>query len=398
MVGLGYIGFPTACILAQAGHKVHGYDISERVVNAVNNKDTHIEEPGLETLHAAVASSGNMKASHKPCTSDIFIIAVPTPFKENFVPDLSYIQDAAKTIAGYLKPGDLVILESTSPVGSTEQLADWLNEFSSGLTFPHMEGDEADIQLAYCPERIIPGKSLEELKSNDRIIGGVTKKAARMACDMYQSFMEGECLLTDVRTAEMCKLAENTFRDVNIALANELSMICDKFKIDPWEMIRLSNHHPRVNILQPGPGVGGHCIAVDPYFLVSQAGDIAKLISAGRSVNEYKKDYVVEKIREKAESLKTKHIICYGLTFKPDIDDIRNSQCIYIIEELSKFGYNISVVEPNIDKLPASLLTGNVKLVPLNLNAEEVSLSVLLVKHSAFIGLSLPEQFSLKFV
>jgi len=356
VIGLGYIGLPTAAILATRGIDVVGVDVNEKAVAIINQGNVHIEEPDLDILVRAAVTSGKLKALTVPETADAFIIAVPTPFKDEHIPDLSYIEAAAKAIAPVLQKGNLIILESTSPVGSTEQLSTWLGNYRSDLKFPHESGDEADIHIAHCPERVLPGKVLTELIENDRVIGGISPTCAERAKDLYKSFVSGECIITDARTAEMAKLVENAFRDVNIAFANELSIICEKLDINVWELIELANRHPRVNILQPGPGVGGHCIAVDPWFIVNAANDEARLIRTAREVNDSKPAYVIDKILEASRGISTPVIACLGLAFKANIDDLRESPALQIVIQLAKkSGYRILAVEPHINELPDSL-------------------------------------------
>ena len=330
--GLGYIGLPTAAILASRKINVIGVDVNLQVIQTINAGDIHFIEPELDLLVHAAVSQGYLCATDTPKPADVFIIAVPTPFKDDHEPDLSYIQAAAMAMAPVLRAGNLVILESTSPVGTTEKLAEWLAHERRDLTFPHTHGQSSDIRMAYCPERVLPGHILRELVQNDRIIGGLTPQCAAKAVDLYAHFVEGECILTHARTAEMCKLTENSFRDVNIAFANELSMICDELNIDVWSLISLANRHPRVNILQPGPGVGGHCIAVDPWFIVRSAPDHSALIRTARQVNDAKPAWVVKKVRSVVGDYLQQHpsktardvtITCLGLAFKADIDDLR---------------------------------------------------------------------------
>ncbi|MDR0762404.1 MAG: UDP-N-acetyl-D-mannosamine dehydrogenase, partial [Campylobacteraceae bacterium] len=340
VIGLGYIGLPTAAMFAAGGIKVIGVDVNQYAVDTINQGKIHIVEPELDKLVSNVVASGYLKAVTKPKTADAFIIAVPTPFKDKHEPDLSYIESAAEAIAPVLKKGDLVILESTSPVGATEQMAERLSSKRSDLTFPQTHGEDSDIRVAHCPERVLPGRILKELVENDRIIGGMTPKCSNAAVKLYKSFVKGECIITDAKTAEMCKLTENSFRDVNIAFANELSIICDKLGINVWELISLANRHPRVNILQPGCGVGGHCIAVDPWFIVSKTPKEAKLIRTAREVNSHKPEWVVDKVDEaisrflKENPQKNKNnitVACFGLAFKPDIDDLRESPAVEIV-------------------------------------------------------------------
>jgi len=297
MIGLGYIGLPTATLFASRKLKVIGVDVNQQAVDTINQGKIHIVEPELDILVHAAVTEGYLRATTKPEPADAFLIAVPTPFKGEHKPDLSYIQAAAQSIAPVLKQGDLVVLESTSPVGATEQLAEWLAAARPDLSFPQQVGEQADVQVAYCPERVLPGHVVRELVSNDRVIGGMTRKASDMAIALYKTFVEGECIVTNARTAEMCKLTENSFRDVNIAFANELSMICDKLDIEVWELIALANRHPRVNILQPGAGVGGHCIAVDPWFIVDTTPEVARIIRTAREVNDQKPEWVLEKVK-----------------------------------------------------------------------------------------------------
>jgi UDP-N-acetyl-D-mannosaminuronic acid dehydrogenase len=384
VIGLGYIGLPTATILASRGVKVIGVDVNEHAVNTVNQGKIHIVEPDLAGLVHQVVQEGHLVARLKPEPADAYLIAVPTPFSDGHKPDLSYIEAAAKAIAPHLQRGNLVILESTSPVGATEQLAGWLAADRPDLTFPQQAGEEADVQLAYCPERVLPGHVLRELVENDRIVGGLTKRAAQMAANLYALFVNGECVLTDSRTAEMTKLTENSFRDVNIAFANELSLICHELNINVWELIRLANHHPRVNILQPGPGVGGHCIAVDPWFIVDSAPEQARLIKTARLVNDGKPEFVISRVEEAASKAAEPVIACLGLAFKADIDDLRESPAVEITHDLAarKIG-RVIAVEPNITELPAAL-KGLVELKSLEEAVAQANVFVVLVDHKPF--------------
>ena len=325
VVGLGYIGLPSAAVFADNGVDVLGVDVNKDAVDSINRGEPHIVEPELDVLLRKVVSTGKLKASLTPESAEAFILAVPTPFKDGKQPDLAYVEAAAKSIAPVLKRGDLVILESTSPVGATEQLSLWLAEARPDLTFPHDAGELSDIRVAHCPERVLPGQILREVVENDRIIGGITRKCAQMAMALYKIFVSGEVHLSNARTAEMAKLTENAFRDVNIAFANELSIICEGLDINVWQLIRLANLHPRVNILSPGPGVGGHCIAVDPWFIVASDPENSKLIATARAVNDGKPHFVVEKVRAKAKRIKNPVIACLGLSYKPDVDDLRES-------------------------------------------------------------------------
>ncbi|WP_413501258.1 UDP-N-acetyl-D-mannosamine dehydrogenase [Psychrobacter maritimus] len=391
VIGLGYIGLPTAATFAAHGVTVTGVDVNEYAVDMINQGKVHIVEPDLDALVRDVVSQGKLSARITPVAADAYIVAVPTPFQGNHDPDLKYIEAASKALAPFLTSGNLVILESTSPVGATEQMAEWLSQARPDLSFPQQAGEQADIRIAHCPERVLPGKVLQELISNDRIVGGMTTKCSQAACDLYNVFVEGSCVTTNARTAEMCKLTENSFRDVNIAFANELSMICDKLNIDVWELIALANRHPRVNILQPGPGVGGHCIAVDPWFIVAKTPDEAQLIRTAREVNESKPEWVIAKVNEKVieflqdhpeKSIKDVTIACYGLAFKPDIDDLRESPALNITKKLAQQGLNILAIEPNIDKLPEDM-QGNIKLIGLDENIE-ADIYLILVDHKVF--------------
>jgi UDP-N-acetyl-D-mannosaminuronic acid dehydrogenase len=398
VVGLGYIGLPTAAVFASRKIKVVGLDVNQHVVDTINRGEIHIVEPDLDMMVHAAVHKGYLKAVTKPEPADAFLVAVPTPFKgENHEPDLSYIQSAIRTIAPVLKSGNLVILESTSPVGATEQMAVWLSEARPDLTFPHTHGEKSDIRIAYCPERVLPGNVLRELIQNDRVVGGMTPKCSKQACMLYKTFVEGECVVTNARTAEMAKLTENSFRDVNIAFANELSIICDKLNINVWELIELSNRHPRVNILQPGPGVGGHCIAVDPWFIISKTPGEAQLIRAAREVNDKKPDWVVTKVNlAVAEYLQENPdktvsdvvIACYGLAFKADIDDLRESPALSITQKISSVHPGrVLAVEPNIKDL-LDITNCQVELVSVE-TADLLSvIKVLLVDHAEFKSLS----------
>jgi len=377
IIGLGYIGLPTGALMAKAGHEVVGVDVNQRAVDTINDGRIHIIENGLGDLVAEMVGSGRLRAQMKPCESDAFIIAVPTPVHEDagHTPGLEYVDAASQSIAPYVKPGNMVILESTSPVGTTERIAETLA--SRGV-------DVSKLFFAHCPERVIPGRALVELVGNDRIIGGMTPEATKAVKALYATFVEGELLETNSRTAEMSKLTENSFRDVNIAFANELSMICDDLGIDTMELIRLANHHPRVNILTPGCGVGGHCIAVDPWFVVSRSPERAKLIRCAREENDYKSDWVIGKVREtyKAFGKFRPKVAILGLAFKPDIDDLRASPAIKIAAKLTQESIaEWMVVEPNIQSHPQFELT------PYEEAIAKADVIVALVKHSKFKGL-----------
>lgn len=389
MVGLGYIGLPTAAMLASRKIKVVGVDINQHAVDTINRGEIHIVEPELDIIVQAAVTQGYLRATTKPEPADAFLIAVPTPFKGDHEPDLSYVEAAAKSIAPVLKKGDLVILESTSPVGTTEQMADWLAQARCDLSFPHQSGEWADVNIAYCPERVLPGKVVHELVSNDRVIGGMTHRCSQRATELYKIFVEAECIPTNARTAEMCKLTENSFRDVNIAFANELSIICDKLSINVWELIKLANHHPRVNILQPGPGVGGHCIAVDPWFIVSKTPEEARIIHTARQVNDGKPRYVLDQVLGAASTVTDPVIACLGLAFKPDIDDLRESPAMEVVQLLAdhKIGH-VLVAEPHIEWLPPSLIKfDNIELVSAEEAVRRANIIVILVSHQVFYAI-----------
>lgn len=395
VIGLGYIGLPTAAVIASRGINVIGVDVNQQAVNTINNGDIHIVEPDLDIVVRGVVSTGNLRATTIPEKAEAFMVAVPTPFHHGqdedgeltHTPNLDYIKAAAQAIAPVLEKGNLVILESTSPVGATEKLAEWLAEARPDLSFPQQKGDAADIKVAHCPERVLPGYVLQELVSNDRVIGGMSNACSELAVELYKTFVRGECVVTNARTAEMAKLTENSFRDVNIAFANELSVICDKLKINVWELIKLANRHPRVNILNPGPGVGGHCIAVDPWFIVDSCPEEAKIIKQARLTNDAKPYYVIDKITEAADQFKKPVIACLGLAFKADIDDLRESPALQIVEELAKNKIGkVIAVEPNIleSEMPQSLVEAEVQLDSLENALERANVVVVLVDHKEF--------------
>ncbi|MGR5287460.1 UDP-N-acetyl-D-mannosamine dehydrogenase [Vibrio maritimus] len=404
VVGLGYIGLPTAAMFASRKKKVIGVDVNQYAVDTINRGEIHIVEPDLDMLVSAAVQQGYLKAVMIPEPADAFLIAVPTPFKpcksgEIPEPDLSYIESAAKAIAPVLKKGDLVILESTSPIGATEQLAYWLAESRQDLSFPQTVGESADINVAHCPERVLPGKVVTELVQNDRVIGGMSKRCSERSVELYKTFVMGECVITNARTAEMAKLTENSSRDVQIAFANELSMICDELDIDVWELISLANRHPRVNILQPGPGVGGHCIAVDPWFIVSKTPEKAKIIHTARNVNDHKPEWVVNKVKlaikkflegNPEKSTKDVTVACYGLTFKPDIDDLRESPALDITKSIAKVHIgHVLAIEPNIQSIDLD----NVELVSLDESLTRTDIHVMLVDHKQFKKIKLTDKF-----
>jgi len=386
VIGLGYIGLPTAAVIASRGIDVIGVDVNQHAVDTINKGEIHIVEPDLDIVVRSAVMTGKLRATVTPEPADAFLVAVPTPFKgENHEPDLSYIESAAKAIAPVLEKGNLVILESTSPVGATEKLAAWLAEARADLTFPQHKGDAADIKVAHCPERVLPGYVLQELVSNDRVIGGMSKACSDKAMSLYKTFVKGDCIITNARTAEMAKLTENSFRDVNIAFANELSLICDKLKINVWELIQLANRHPRVNILNPGPGVGGHCIAVDPWFIVNSCPEQAQLIRTAREVNDGKPHWVIEQVCNAADEFKKPVVACLGLAFKADIDDLRESPALDIVKHLAEANVgDIIAVEPNIHTLPKALENHNVTLDTLANALDKANVVVVLVDHKEF--------------
>lgn len=385
-VGLGYIGLPTAVVMANHGVRVHGVDVNASAVERIQRGEVTIVEPGLEEQLKQAVSSGRLTATTEMQHGDAFVIAVPTPFKENYEGDLTYIMSAAESIAPQLRGDETVILESTSPPRTTEKLAAKIMELRPDLSQDGADGKPI-VHFAYCPERILPGKALEELITNDRIIGGRTPEAARRAREVYASFCEGELLETDDVTAEMSKLTENSFRDVNIAFANELSLIADNLGIDVWELIELANHHPRVNILQPGPGVGGHCIAVDPWFIVAADRENSNLIRTAREVNDGKPKWVISKVEEACSHVESPVIAALGLAFKANIDDLRESPAMNITKDLAKHVSHATVlaVEPNVKELPKGLQgLGNVEFADYQDAIERADVVLLLVDHDEF--------------
>ncbi len=379
MMGLGYIGLPTAALIASKGLNVTGVDISKGVVNTINEGKIHIVEPDLDGLVHHVVKQGYLKASTKPVAADVYLIAVPTPFKGNHVPDLSYVESAVKNIIPTLQKGALVILESTSPVGTTHKVQELIFEER-----PELKGE---IFIAYCPERVLPGNVIYELEQNDRAIGGIDEVSTEKAVRFYKHFVKGELHKTNSQTAEMCKLVENSSRDVQIAFANELSMICDKANINVWELIRLANKHPRVNILQPGTGVGGHCIAVDPWFIVSEFPQESKIIRSAREINNFKTEWAIEKVKNAALQFKIENgrdaiIACMGLAFKPNIDDLRESPALHVAEQLETDGFKVLFVEPNLNS------HDQFKLTSLTEAKNTCDIMVFLVAHKEFKGLN----------
>lgn len=395
VIGLGYIGLPTAALFASHQKKVIGIDICQNVVDTINRGETHISEPDLMGVVKKTVRAGFLRAERQPVAADAFIIAVPTPFKAGNQPDISYVQATALLLASVLKKGDLVILESTSPVGTTDQLAEWLAKARPDLAFPQQVGEEADIHIAYSPERVIPGRAMVELIENDRVIGGMTPVCSARACELYSIFIQAECRITDPRTAEMCKLTENSFRDVNIAFANELSQICADQAINVWQLIALANRHPRVQVLQPGPGVGGHCIAVDPWFIVAQNPTHSRLIRTAREVNNNKPRWVFDQVKHvvadclmnSKKCARELTIACFGLAFKADIDDLRESPAMYIAELIASWNAGETwIIEPNIKQMPEKL-SGKARLVQASRALQQADVLVMLVDHQQFRAL-----------
>lgn len=394
VLGLGYIGLPTAAVIARTGAQVLGIDVSAHVVETVNSGRVHIEEVDLDGLVSGVVARGSLRASTQIEPADVFVIAVPTPFDSNHAPDIGYVLKAATTIATVLKPGDTVILESTSPVGTTEQVRDFLAQLRPDLKVPgKCSGASADVAIAYCPERVLPGRILVELIDNDRVIGGITPRCARRALHFYRRFVRGACVTTTARAAEMTKLTENAFRDVNIAFANELSRVADTLGVDVWEVIRLANRHPRVNILQPGPGVGGHCIAVDPWFLVHGDPENTPLIRTARLVNDGKCEHVIAQASAMIAENPGMPVACLGLAFKANIDDFRESPALKVAAALAaRFGERVRVVEPYAAALPAAFDGTGAALVDIDTAIGTCGIMVVLVDHDVFRSVPLEER------
>jgi UDP-N-acetyl-D-mannosaminuronic acid dehydrogenase len=387
VVGLGYIGLPTAATLASRGLDVVGVDVNPLVVGAINTGQSHFSEPDLDMLLRAAITLGKLRATAEPEPADAFIIAVPTPFNDDRSANLDYVDAAAAAIAPVLAVGNVVILESTSPVGTTERLASRLAELRADLSFPPDRFSEPlDVHVAHCPERVLPGRIVRELIENDRVIGGMTEACAEHAEAVYRVFLQGKVFRTDAATAELVKLAENAFRDVNIAFANELSLICDELGLNVWRVIELANRHPRVRVLRPGAGVGGHCVAVDPWFLIASAPKLAKLIRAAREVNDGKPHHVVTQIHERAERFKRPVVACLGLTYKPDVDDTRESPAMEIVAELAQPGSErILVADPNLRGLPSELAPySNVEFCDTRVAVQQADIVAVLVAHSPF--------------
>jgi UDP-N-acetyl-D-mannosaminuronic acid dehydrogenase len=384
VLGLGYIGLPTAAIVARSGAAVLGIDIHQHVVDTVNSGGVHIEEVDLDALVQGVVQRGLLRASMQIEPSDVFLIAVPTPFDDDHAPDVRHVLSAARSIAPVLKSGDIVILESTSPVGTTEQVRDALEALRPDLKFPHAGNGAADVAIAYCPERVLPGRILVELIDNDRCIGGITPRCARKALAFYRTFVRGACITTTAKVAEMVKLSENAFRDVNIAFANELSLVSDKLGIDVWDVIALANRHPRVNILTPGPGVGGHCIAVDPWFIVHSAPELTPLIRTARHVNDGKTEHVIARASTLIDAASGR-IALLGLAFKANVDDFRESPAMKVAEALAdRFGERIAIVEPHIAELPKVLADTGATLIDIDTALADCDTMIVLVDHDIF--------------
>lgn len=376
VVGLGYIGLPTAVLLAHKGFQVLGVDVSERALETIRSGVAHIHEPDLDVMVSSAIGSGRFTVAGSPMAADIFVIAVPTPFRGDHSPDLSFVESAARAVAKVLREGNLVILESTSPPGTTDWIATIVKQERPDLS--------GSVRFAHCPERVLPGRILQELLDNDRIVGGVDEESTKAASSFYASFVRGTVHSTDARTAELCKLAENAYRDVNIAYANELSMICEDLGVDVWELIRLANRHPRVSILNPGPGVGGHCIAVDPWFIVHAAPESSRLIATARGINDHKPARVVRSILSGLRATGARRIACLGLSFKADIDDLRESPAVEIVECLLAEGLDVEIVEPHILELPPRLRREGARLIDLGSVLEGDRPIVLLVDHRIF--------------
>jgi UDP-N-acetyl-D-mannosaminuronic acid dehydrogenase len=388
VIGLGYVGLPTAAVMANRGLSVIGVDANPKAVERINRGEAHIVEPDLDILVRSATTSGNLRAVSTPEPANAFIVAVPTPFKENHEPDLAYVESAVRSIAPVLAKGNLVVLESTSPVGTTERMAAWLAELRPDLGFPG-HGTTMDVHIAYSPERVLPGRVLIELVDNDRVIGGLTPACGERAKELYSLFVQGTCFLTTARTAELVKLSENAYRDLNIAFANELSLVCEKVGVNVWEAIELANRHPRVEILKPGPGVGGHCIAVDPWFIVDSARDVTPLIQAARGVNDGKPHHVAQLVAEAARGKKNPTLACLGLAYKADIDDFRESPSVDVITHLdAKLFAKILVVEPHSDHLPDSIAKiPGIALTDLDSALDQADIIVLLTDHTPFRNL-----------
>ena len=390
VLGLGYVGLSNAAVLAGRGLEVVGVDVDSDRLATINSGVSPLEEPGLDSLISDAVIAGRLIACGEPVPADAFVIAVPTPISDDHRPDISFVRAAVDSLAPVLSSGNLVVIESTCPVGTTETVCHWLASARPDLTFPHSDGDASDIRVAYCPERILPGRALEELVSNDRVIGGVSLTCAAAARRLYELFVEGTCYVTNARTAELVKLAENAFRDVNIAFANEISLVCDALDIDPWELIGLANRHPRVGILSPGPGVGGHCIPIDPWFIADTSPHLTPLVQAARQVNDGMPKVIADRVITECERLDNPVVVCLGLAYKSDVADLRESPAIAVIEHLqARLRGQILVVEPFVSALPAEIGdNGAIKLVNLDEGLAAADVVVLLTDHSVFADIS----------
>ena len=393
LLGLGYVGLPTAVVLANNGMYVHGVDTNPLLIEKINAGEFTSTEPDLDLSVLSAVKSGNLEVSQSPVSAEVFIVAVPTPvLPDKSGADLSSVEVACKSLAGHLKSGNLIILESTVPVGTIDLMAEWISDVRPDLGFSNasenpLKSDK--IYLAHCPERVFPGRIMYELLENDRTVGGIDVQSAQRASEFYSSFVNGKITLTNARTAELSKLVENAYRDVNIAFANEISIICDDLNVDVWDLIDLVNQHPRVQVLSPGAGVGGHCVAVDPWFIVASAPDRSKLVRTSREVNDSKPNYFIQSIRSIAGNSEKLVIACLGITFKPDVEDLRGSPALYIVETLAEeANYEILVVEPNLTELPEPLSQlSNIRLVGLPQALEQAKLLVLLVNHQLFYSI-----------
>jgi UDP-N-acetyl-D-mannosaminuronic acid dehydrogenase len=393
VIGLGYIGLPTAALIASRGMQVVGIDTKEDIVNTVGSGAIHISEPDLDGLVSKVVSSGTLTTATKPQPADVFIIAVPTPIDRDNRPDLSCVNAAIDSIMDVLAPGNLVILESTSPIGTTESIAKRIGERRPDLHVGVNGSEDGAIYVAYCPERVLPGRILTELINNDRCIGGITPACTRRAQRFYKMFVRGACVATTARAAELVKLTENAFRDTNIAFANELSLICDRFDINVWEVIDIANRHPRVNVLRPGPGVGGHCIAVDPWFIIDSAPDLARVMRMSREVNNGKTQKVIERAEALIEDHPYANIACCGLTFKANVDDLRESPAMDVALHLAaKYGPRIMVVEPNLRRPPCELVEHGVGFMNIDEALRSCEIAIVLVDHDEFKMIPLAER------
>ncbi len=391
VIGLGYIGLPTAVALATRGIDVIGVDVNEDTVKAVSHGQVPFVEPDLAIAVSGAVSIGRLTATTETPEADAFIIAVPTPFQDDHTADLSYIRTAVGQVAAKLRGGELVVLESTSPPGTTEQVSRWIAELRPDLHLPHVTDGVPDVYVAHCPERVLPGRIMIEIITNDRVVGGVTRRCAEKAASLYRVFTQGTIHTTDAASAEMAKLVENAYRDVNIAFANELSLVSEHLKLDVWEVIKLANHHPRVNILSPGPGVGGHCIAVDPWFIVGAAPEQARLIRTAREVNDSKPHHVAQQVVQKTERFRNPTVACLGLTFKANVDDMRESPAVDVVVAIADAlpGLDLRVAEPYTEVLPRQLAgRENVRLQSATDAIADADIVVLLVDHDQFRSMS----------